>query len=875
MIRKPNDLPLFNITFNSLQSKKDPEMPNRLQSLLTTILLIFFHFGALAQGETTSKTDAESLKSFLTTDSLFVSNEIPAQKKNEQIGSYLSRIVNNSKNYAIELGKIKVILSEFPDTTELSSQIPELRESLETIKKFTTRDRDRLNLRYLKGVEYMIHSLNMERGKYEKLISKRMDELLEVGKTLEVIRADSTLQFIPRDPTMFPLISKEINIINASINSLDSILIFQELSLTAFQANISEITIELLDLSQFFKQNEITIQRKSWQKEVPFLWGSSDDTLAGTVIEEFISSSRINSFILKRYLREKYIMIGIMALLIAAVFFFIQQILNQISRKKEFADLILERVAYLRKNLFASSIVIVLPLFFLLLHNPPLVFSSILSLILVLFSGAVLRNHFGVRVFTIWIAFLPLYFLGPTIGLHWQVTFSERPIIYLAAVGGILLALFSLKEIGKQPFNGSIVLKYLSIFLLIVSIFSLGANILGRFSLAKSYAIIGVASFYRGLALYLFTQVSLKAVYLWIEARKIESDVISTFFDFQEIQKRIQGLLNLIAFGIWAYSILFYLGFFNPLYDMVSEFLLQERVLGNATFEFSTILLFFVILVISSFLANNIAYFASIQDQKSSHSRTKRLGSSILLIRLAIIIVGFMLAMTAAKIPLDNIAIVLGALSVGIGFGLQTIINNLVSGIILAFEKPIQIGDEIEVGNLSGTVKEVGIRASKIQAYDGSEIILPNGDLLSQSLINWTLSDKRRRIDVTIGVAYDSDMEKVKTLIEKALIHEKILENPHSRVLMQNFGDSSVDFRVLFWVESIDFWIDVRAEIMTAIFESFLENGIEIPFPKRDLYLKSVPSSWKESTIPAAGSQELESEVVPSKTIENKKSSEG
>jgi potassium-dependent mechanosensitive channel len=147
--------------------------------------------------------------------------------------------------------------------------------------------------------------------------------------------------------------------------------------------------------------------------------------------------------------------------------------------------------------------------------------------------------------------------------------------------------------------------------------------------------------------------------------------------------------------------------------------------------------------------------------------------------------------------------------------------------------------------------------------------------LLSQSLINWTLSDKRRRIDVTIGVAYDSDMEKVKKLIEEALIHEKILENPHSRVLMQNFGDSSVDFRVLFWVESIDFWIDVRAEIMTAIFKSFAANGIEIPFPKRDLYLRTAPDSLKESIFPSAESQEIESKEVPSKTTENKKSSEG
>ena len=233
--------------------------------------------------------------------------------------------------------------------------------------------------------------------------------------------------------------------------------------------------------------------------------------------------------------------------------------------------------------------------------------------------------------------------------------------------------------------------------------------------------------------------------------------------------------------------------------------------------------------------------------------------------------------MTAAKIPLDKIAIVLGALSVGIGFGLQTIINNLVSGVILAFERPIQIGDEIQVGVNAGTVKDVGIRASKIQAYDGSEIVVPNGDLLSQSLINWTLSDKKRRVELIIGVGYGSDMKLVKSVLEEVLTRDRILKAPSPRVYMQTFNDSSVDFRVLFWVESIDIWIDVRGEVMNAIFEKFAESNIEIPFPKRDLYLKSVPSNWQEK-ISKPGEDisptTPDSKLKSNSDDENKKSSE-
>jgi small-conductance mechanosensitive channel len=205
-----------------------------------------------------------------------------------------------------------------------------------------------------------------------------------------------------------------------------------------------------------------------------------------------------------------------------------------------------------------------------------------------------------------------------------------------------------------------------------------------------------------------------------------------------------------------------------------------------------------------------------------------------------------LIAIAASGIPLDKIAIVLGALSVGIGFGLQTIVNNLVSGIILAFEKPIQIGDIIQVGVIEGVVKDIGIRASKIKNWEGAEVIIPNGDLLAQHLTNWTLSDKQRRVELTIGVAYDSDMDLVTSLVQEELKAEGILNAPTSRVLLHDFADNSVNFRVLFWVDDVDVWITIRDQVMRGIFKSFKENNIEIPFPQRDLYVKSFPGLISE-----------------------------
>lgn len=276
------------------------------------------------------------------------------------------------------------------------------------------------------------------------------------------------------------------------------------------------------------------------------------------------------------------------------------------------------------------------------------------------------------------------------------------------------------------------------------------------------------------------------------------------------------------------------------------------RTVGNSTFTFGSIFIFILVIYFASILARNIAYFAAIKDSEKADFRDKRLGSSILLIRLAVLIVGFFSALTFSGISLDKLAIVLGALSVGIGFGLQTIVNNLVSGIILAFERPIQIGDAIEVGGRSGVVKEVGIRSSTLQSYDGSEVIIPNGDLLSQHLINWTLSDRKRRIEIIIGVAYGSDLKLVQEVLLKVLKKNEILSLPEPRVFVHNFADSAVEFRLLFWVSNFDSWVGVRNQVMLDTYEAFDDSGIEIPFPQQDIHVRTniprkAPDSKEES----------------------------
>ena len=210
-----------------------------------------------------------------------------------------------------------------------------------------------------------------------------------------------------------------------------------------------------------------------------------------------------------------------------------------------------------------------------------------------------------------------------------------------------------------------------------------------------------------------------------------------------------------------------------------------------------------------------------------------------MLLKITLITGGFFLAAAAAGMELSNLSIIIGAFSVGIGFGLQNIFNNMVSGLILAFERPIKVGDTVQVEQLMGVVKSIGFRASTIKSFDGAEVIVPNGNLISNHMINWTLTDYLRRMDLRIGVAFGTDPEVVLDILTSvAEAHEKVRKTPAPSAFFLGFGESSLDFRMLAWT-NIDYRLTVESELNVSINNKLKEAGIEIPFPQRDLHIRS------------------------------------
>ncbi|MCA8889409.1 MAG: mechanosensitive ion channel family protein [Parvularculaceae bacterium] len=206
------------------------------------------------------------------------------------------------------------------------------------------------------------------------------------------------------------------------------------------------------------------------------------------------------------------------------------------------------------------------------------------------------------------------------------------------------------------------------------------------------------------------------------------------------------------------------------------------------------------------------------------------------------LVVAVVAAFSVMGFDLSNLALIAGALSVGIGFGLQSIVNNFVSGLILLFERPIKVGDWIVTNSGEGIVKKISVRSTDIETFDRSSIIIPNSELISSTVTNWTHRDRLGRIRVPVGVAYKSNPEQVRELLlQCANEHPLVVRYPEPFVVWQDFGASSLDFELRAYLRDISKGLQVKTELRYAIFEVFRKEGIEIPFPQQDLYVKSLP----------------------------------
>ena len=345
------------------------------------------------------------------------------------------------------------------------------------------------------------------------------------------------------------------------------------------------------------------------------------------------------------------------------------------------------------------------------------------------------------------------------------------------------------------------------------------------------------------------------AIILYAAVRAAEAAMEASFHtaparNLSFVRRRREAVLrvtgryaSVLAMMDWAYLTLRAFELFEPATEALRAILDSNIDVGEIEISVGDVIAFILTIVLAFALSRLIRFF--LKEEAFPRMRLRRgVGNAIsTLLHYTVLLFGFTLALSAAGMDFTRIALFAGAFSVGIGFGLQTVVNNFVSGLILLFERPIQIGDTIEIGATLGEVRRIGARSSTVRTVDGAEVIVPNANLIAEPVVNWTLSDRRRRVVVEVGVAYGTDPEIVLELLRSiGEVNPTVLDEPAPEALFLGFGDSSLNFRLRVWIPRFEEGFQIQSQLGVAINTALRDAGIQIPFPQRDLHLRSVES---------------------------------
>ncbi|NOY83937.1 MAG: mechanosensitive ion channel family protein [Nitrospirae bacterium] len=278
--------------------------------------------------------------------------------------------------------------------------------------------------------------------------------------------------------------------------------------------------------------------------------------------------------------------------------------------------------------------------------------------------------------------------------------------------------------------------------------------------------------------------------------------------------------------------------FFSQLLDYLN---IPLFVLGKSQFTLWSIVYILILLTLLFYLTAKMRVWVVrvLRSKKNIDVGVSEATGSI--VRYVLISIGFLMILQSAGVDLSAITVLAGALGIGVGFGLQNITSNFVSGIIILFERPIKVGDRIEVNNILGDVVNISPRATTIVSNDNISIIVPNSEFISSTVINWSHTDRLVRYRIPVGVSYDSDPEAVRDiLLEAAAEHPGVLKNPEAQVLLDEFADSALIFILSVWTNTFtERPLILRSELNYIIFKKLKAHGVEIPFPQRDLHIRS------------------------------------
>jgi small-conductance mechanosensitive channel len=745
-----------------------------------------------------------------------------------------------------------VLLQPILDTAEIIKKLRKISGSNEMIRQNLRYNSITLRVRQVNDLKNEIQSEITDLQHLQKKVAQFNNYLLQETTNTMTIKREIDYFSKHADSIILHIYQSELVLLDTTIQKSTALFSSQLISLVRLEDSINLTALRLQETNKFAQNliNEIRIQQRTFS--FPPIWKSKPSdyprTFLSTVQDTMYQAYDSITFFLKHNITRLILYRVLIFILCLIPIHFYRKNANK--EPKLFAS-----QKYLQKYPTLTNLIMGLAVAPLIFTHAPYAFLDLIfismticvSIIYVKENTQIARIPFFILLGSFILLKLINFFTSPT--------FAGRLIFSFAIF--LLLPMYSiyhnmLVKKSDQPKIFRIIYLILGLQL----VYGWILVMLGYYPLGRQFYLGAIDAFILALILTVI-------VYTFIDYLRIITFMINKNSKTIHINHDIveNNFKNIVIGLAMFYFVVSYLKNINIYDDLATSFfrnLNTERQLGDSVFTFSSIILFFTIILGSIYIANLINTALDTADNKKQFKNRTSFGSIMLLLRFFIISVGFIVGIIASGIPVNQITVLMGALGVGIGFGLQNIFNNLVSGLIIAIEKPVSVGDMVELGNDTGWIKEIGIRSSNLQTYDGAEVIVPNGELISNKVTNWTLSNKRRRMELPIGVSYKSDPHIVRDLLQQILNeHHEIMKNPEPYLLFTGLGESSLNFSMYFWVSDFVEAKRIRSEVLFRVFDVLKEHQIEIPFPQQDIHLyteqgdsvNTMPKNSSKSTI--------------------------
>lgn len=720
------------------------------------------------------------------------------------------------------LNKVPVVTESFTRTDEIQARLKDGDDAIAILKNQLDSNDRSLNIRNLQMYITLLDELDRNMDDYNKTLQGYENKMDKLKGELVEMRRDTLMREVFRNSTLRSSFISQLQQLQEKFTEADSLVRHNTTLINDLRAHVSSNSIAIEELLNRTDAALITVGQKAFGKERRYLWEPSNS--AGRRAYNGIRQSANTEQQLAQYYfantRNKR-----MLLLFTGLNFFLWVMYNfrSLRRKNKLSAIDVFDFKYVHAQPFTTSLLVILSLAPLFDLHAPAIYIEFTQFILMLLMIYVFRKRLPKELFYGWCVFILLFLFQPFVRMLGMPMSLSRWTNLLQNGFAVLFGLYFMTRSDEIKHKYRFMFWVLGIYVLLNALAVL-CNLFGRVSLSQIFSTSAVYALAQTASLAVFVKATTEAFLLQIQASRIRKKY-PEHFDEKDITRSISRFMTVMAVLLWLVVFTINMNIYDALNDILHAIFTTRMNVGSINFTFGGIVLFMGIIWIANFLQRYIAYFfGDVGDDAAFDDKGQR--SRLLVTRLVLLVIGFLLAVGASGLPMDKITVVLGALGVGIGLGLQGIVNNFVSGIVLIFDRPLRIGDTVEIGDKKGRVKEIGIRSSTLLTPEGAEVIMPNGDVLAQSIVNWTLSNNHARIVLNFTISRTAGEEvkpELKTLVKT---NEHVVERRDVEVVSNYLSSKTISLRITFWCKDINKASAVSEAVQSDIYNYLEKKGI-------------------------------------------------